>query len=198
MKKVLSVILLFMLACFFAQAQSLTDDQKWDSLISSLEAEDWMPANQLSLSLLNSIPAAEQNGNQAAMLRYMYILSESGLMDLGKVDKPEALKKVIGFVGKPIMLPGHPVSVKQGFNSITSTSNGADTLFVTAANKKATSIFAFEYIVLKQKWTDADLNANAGKIWRLGGILKSINVEGNMFKRFKLLIDEGTAEEQQP
>lgn len=148
--------------------------------------------------MLNSIPAADQNGNKAAILRYMYILSESGLMDLGKVDKPEALKKVIGFVGKPILLPGHPVSVKQKFNSITSASNGADTLFVTATNQKGTSIFAFEYIVLKTKWTEADLNANNGKVWRLGGILKSITVEGNIFKRFKLMINEGTAEEQQP
>jgi hypothetical protein len=196
-KKILLAIL-FTVSCLGIRAQSLTDDQKWDSLISSLETEDWVPANQLSLSLLNSIPATEVNGNQAAVLRYMYILSESGLMDLGKVTKEEALKQVIGFVGKPILLPGHPVSVKQAFNSITSASNGADTLFVTAANRKATSIFAFEYIVLKNKWTDTDLSANAGKIWRLGGILKSIKVEGNMFKRFKLLIDEGTAEEQQP
>ncbi|RWY49377.1 hypothetical protein [Mucilaginibacter gilvus] len=195
MKKLLFAAL-FLLISFGARAQPTTDDQKWNTLISSLEAEDWVPANELSLALLNSIPAAEQNGNQAAVLRYMYILSESGLMDLEKVTKKEALKKVIGFVGKPILLPGHPVSVKQKFNSITSASNGCDTLFVTATNRKGTSIFAFEYIVLKTKWTEADLNANAGKIWRLGGILKTIKVEGDMFKRFKLMINEGTAEEQ--
>lgn len=197
MKRLLFTTLLF-LSFSVARAQSANDDQKWSNLISSLETEDWVPANQLSLSLLNSIPATEANGNQAAVLRYMYILSESGLMDLGKVTKEEALKQVIGFVGKPILLPGHPVSVKRAFNSITRASGGADTLFVTATNRKATSIFAFEYIVLKNKWTEADLNTNAGKIWRLGGTLKSISVEGNMFKRFKLLIDEGTAEEQQP
>jgi hypothetical protein len=196
MKRLLFAALIF-LSFSVARAQSADDDQKWSSLISSLEAEDWPTANKLSQSLLNSIPQADINGNQAAALRYMYILSESGLMDLGTVTKPEAFKKVIGFVGKPILLPGHPIAIKQAFNSITKTENGTDTLFVTATNRKATSIFAFEYIVLKNKWTEADLNANNGKVWRLGGILKSISVEGNMFKRFKLMIDEGTAREQE-
>lgn len=196
MKKLLFAVL-FLFSFLGVSAQSATDDQKWDSLIKSLEAEDWVPANQISESLLKGIPTAEQNGNRAAALRYMYILSESGLMDLGKVTKPEALKKVIGFAGKPILLPGHPVSVKQASNSILSASNGPDTLFINATNRRGTSIFAFEYIVLKTKWTEADLNANVGKVWRLGGILKSITVEGNMFKRFKLMIDEATAEEQQ-
>jgi hypothetical protein len=38
-----------------------------------------------------------------------------------------------------------------------------------------------------------DFKNNVGKICRLGGTIRSINVEGNMFPRFRIIVDHGTA-----
>jgi hypothetical protein len=178
-------------------AQSLTHSSEWRELIASLRNEDWQKANTLSLQLLNKTPDDEENNIGVALLRYMYIHAEAGLLNLRKVTKDEAIKTVQGFTGKLIILPSHPVSVKQAFNSIMMHNEKTDSLFITSTNNAATQIFSFEYIVLDDKWSVEDFKNSIGKIYRLGGRLKSISVEGNMLPRFRIIIDQGIANSEE-
>lgn len=197
MKRIILSLCLSLLVFANTQAQSLTHSKDWNTLLGLFEKEDWQAANKLSLTILNKTPKKQRDGADAAKVRYMYIYSEAGLMNIKKATKTEALKKVSGMTGRMVTLPGHPVSLKDDFNSIRKSDHETDSLFVTATNKAATSIFGFEYIILDNKWTKDDLKANAGKIFRISGTLRSIKVEGNMFPRFRILIDHGTAVEQQ-
>jgi hypothetical protein len=143
------------------------------------------------------MPNADPEDPTAALLRTMYIHSEAGLLNAAKVTQAEAIKAVKGFTGKIIILPGHRVALKWALNTIQMVNEKTDTLFVTETNRKGTDIFAFDYVILNNKWTKDDLKANAGKIFRISGTLRSIKVEGNMFPRFRILIDHGVAVEQQ-
>ena len=162
-------------------------------MITSLQNEDWQNANTLSSSLLNKISKEEQGDPAACMLRYMYIFSEAGLMNLNKVSQSDALKKVIGFTGQMVILPAHLISLKNAFNSIELVNDKTDSLFITATNIKATSIFSFEYIILDSKMSLDDFNNHVGQKCRLGGIIRSISVEGHIFPRFRLIIERGIA-----
>jgi len=197
MKRLILLFSLLSVLILNAHAQSLTHSSEWRNLIVSLQNEDWQNANTLSLQLLNKTPDDEENNIGVALLRYMYIHSEAGLLNLRKVTKDEAIKAVQGFTGKLIILPSHPVSLKQGFNSIMMHNEKTDSLFITSTNKTATQIFSFEYIVLDDKWHVEDFKNSVGKIYRLGGMLKSISVEGNMLPRFRIIIDQGIAESEQ-
>lgn len=196
MKKIILLLSLSVLI-LNGHAQSLTHSSEWRELVTNLQNENWQNANPLSLQLLNKTPDDEENNVGVALLRYMYIRSEAGLLSLNKVTKDEAIKAVTGFTGKWILLPAHPISLKLDFNSIRMHNEKTDSLFITATNKAATSIYSFEYIILQDKWPTADFRNNAGKIYRLGGILKSISVEGNMMPRFRIIIDQGIASGEQ-
>ena len=175
---------------FGLKAQSITTDEEWGKLIGFLSAEQWDGANSLSLQFLKRIPDANKDGNEAAVLRYMYIYSEAGLMNERKVTKAEAQKKVSAHVGHRVVLASHPLTSKEGFNSIQLVNDKTDTLVVSAANRKATQIFSFEYILPKKAFPLDEFKNNEGKVYEVIGRIKSINVEGNMFPRFKIFIDE--------
>src|SRR4051812_36601978 len=118
MKKV--ILVLFIIAAFLsnADAQSLMQTPEWHNLVTSLQNENWPQANALSLSLLNKSPKDEPGDLVAALLRYMYIHSEAGLLNMKKVSKNEALKAVAGFKGQLIILPPHPVVLKYQLSGI--------------------------------------------------------------------------------
>lgn len=89
-------------------------------------------------------------------------------------------------------MPGHPVALKYALNTIQLVNNKTDSLFITATNRNGTDIFSFEYVVLKDKWPIDDFKNQDGKVYRLGGIIKSLTVEGNFLPRFRIIIDQGT------
>ncbi|RYU87261.1 hypothetical protein EWM62_16235 [Mucilaginibacter terrigena] len=190
MKKILALFVLLLMISINLKAQSITKDEEWDKLIGYLSAEQWDGANSLSLQFLKRIPDADKDGDEAAGLRYMYILSEAGLMNEQKVTKNEAQKKVAAFAGRRVILAGHPLTSKEGFNSIQLVNDKTDTLMVTASNIKATQIFSFEYIIPKKAMPLDEFKNNAGKVYGVSGRIKSIKVEGTMFPRFKIYIDE--------
>ena len=113
--------------------------------------------NKLSLQCLSKVPQAENESFIAAMLRYIVIYSESGLMNDGKVTQKQALDKVKQYAGHYIVLPAHPLTLKFAFNSIGMRDDKfTDTLNICASNLKATNIHCFEYIILKDKWPEDD------------------------------------------
>jgi hypothetical protein len=191
MKKI--ILALFFIIAFLsnAGAQSLMGSQEWRDLINNLQAESWQDANTKSLSLLNQMPNAAPDDPSAALLRTMYIHSEAGLLNSGKVTQDEAIKAVKGFTGKMIILPGHRVALKWALNTIQMVDEKTDTLFVTETNRKGTDIFAFDYIILDNKWSVEDFKNRDGELYSLGGIIKSIAVEGHMLPRFKIIIERG-------
>jgi hypothetical protein len=122
----------------------------------------------------------------------MYIYSEAGLMNLRKITQAQALKNVVEFTGKFVALPAHPILLTKGFNSIQMVNEKTDSLFIVSTDKAAAAIFCFEYVILNDKWPLADFKASAGKMFRLGGKIQSIKVEGDIFPRFRIIIEEGT------
>jgi hypothetical protein len=189
------IVFLFLSLTFISNAisQTIIHTTEWKELMTSLKNENWQDANTLSLSILNKIPKDGDGDVAAAMLRYMYIFSEAGLMNLNKVTKSEALKCVVGFTGQWVILPSHPISLKRDFNSVRLVNGKTDSLFITSTNVDATSIFSFEYIILDEKWPIDDFKNNVGDRCRLGGTIRSISVEGNMFPRFRITLDHSTA-----
>jgi hypothetical protein len=189
------VILSLFALLFFTvvKAQSpIRESKDFSDLITSLQNEDWQNANRLSLSCLKKAPENDKDNVDAALLRYMFIYSEAGLMNDQKVSKSQALKNIINFKGQLIILPGHPVALKYALNTIQLVNNKTDSLFITATNRNGTDIFSFEYVILKDKWPIDDFKNQDGKAFRLGGIIKSLTVEGNFIPRFRIIIDQGT------
>ena len=173
-----------------ANAQSITETPEWSNLIKALDNEQWADADKLSLELLKKAPDNGPNDPMVAVLRYMYIHAEAGLMNDGKLTQDQALKDVIAFKDKMVVLPGHPIAVKHAFNSIQMVNEKTDSLYIAATNSNATSIFSFEYIILKDKWPVEDFKSREGKVFILGGHIQSITVEGNILPRFRIIIDQ--------
>jgi hypothetical protein len=191
MKKIILTLFLAITFLSDAGAQSLMESQEWRDLINNLQTENWQDANTKSLTLLNQMPNAAPDDPTAALLRTMYIHSEAGLLNSGKVTQDEAIKAVKGFTGKMIILPAHRVALKWALNTIQMVNEKTDTLFVTETNRKGTDIFAFDYIIPENKWSVEDFKTRDGEFYSVGGIIKSIAVEGRMLPRFKIIIEHG-------
>jgi hypothetical protein len=192
MTKNITFILLFLLTLTSVRAQSITNSKEWSDLINNLENENWQKSDSLSLICINKIPKSEMEGVEASLLRYMYIYSEAGLINARIITKSQALSHVKNLTGHSIILPAHPITLKEAFNSIEMVNDKTDSLAITATNIAATEIFCFEYVIMKDKWPIDNFKAEAGKNYRLGGLIKSINVEGNMLPRFRLILEDGT------
>ncbi|TSD63967.1 hypothetical protein FFF34_015490 [Inquilinus sp. KBS0705] len=189
MKKWFIVSLLALVVCN-VKAQSVIAEKDWTELIGNLTKEQWQQANKLSEAYLKKIPVEAIEDTEASVLRYMYILSTSGLMNTRKFSKEEGLKKVAMFKGHKIVLPSHPITLKTGFNSVQLVDSKPDSLMITATNLKATEIYSFEYIIPKKPMTLEEFKNAEGKMCRVEGLLQSIKVEGSIFPRFKIFIDD--------
>ncbi len=194
MRKIALTLLLLALVVVL-KAQTITETPEWNKLIAALQDEQWQNASDLSNQCLKKASESEPKSEIIPVLRYMVILSESGMMNDGKLTQQQAISAVKRFEGQEIALPGHPISLKNvAFNSVTMVNKKTDSLYVVASNKKATDIFAFEYIILKEKWPEDDFKLNVGgKCW-LSGILSSISVEGHMLPRFRMIINDARYE----
>src|ERR1700759_1685314 len=118
MRKIL-LTLLFLAVAFISKAQSITETPEWNKLITALQDEKWQDASDLSNRCLKKAGETEPQSDIIPVLRYMVILSESGLMNDGKLTQEQAISAVKQFEGQEITLPGHPVSLKRAaFNSV--------------------------------------------------------------------------------
>jgi hypothetical protein len=185
-----TVLLLVLCGTFTkAEAQALISTAQWKILIDCLNEEKWQQAATLSNAYLLKVPKTRIDEDAPAILRYMYITSEAGLMNSKQLTKEKAFKNVAGFAGHNIILPAHPIALKTAFNSIELVNDKTDTLEVTAANKIATDIFSFEYIIPERPYSLDEFKRNKDKMCRIGGRLKSIKTEGLSFPRFRIVID---------
>jgi hypothetical protein len=86
----------------------------------------------------------------------------------------EELEKIVNnFVGKKIVFPFRRIAIKcRGeFNYICASDDAKNKTITAATNKKGTSIFAFEYVQLKE---DFDFDKHKGETAAIGGVVKSI------------------------
>lgn len=158
-----------------------------------LKQENWQAANDMSLAMLNKVARDNQN-DDAALLRYLYIYSEAGLMTLNELPKSEEIKKVIGFTGQRVILPPRPISLIRDYNSIRMVHGKTDSLSTTVVNKNGTSIFSFEYFIPGKPWPVEDFKKNAGKLCTIEGTIRSISVEGeDIFPNFRIILDHCVA-----
>jgi len=194
MKKIIILLFFVFAFCTVVRGQELISDEQFQKLIGFLNEENWQESAKLSEGLLLKIPANQQDDDAPAIVRYMYITSEAGLMYMGKVTKAEALKNVTGFTGHTIFLPSRTVSLKFGLNYIVSSDNKTDTLSISGTNRKGTDLFTFESIVPAKPITKDELKGYEGKLFRIGGRLKSIKVAGNMLPHFIMVIDNAILE----
>ena len=191
MKKNILTLLFAIAFLSNVRGQSLMESQEWRDLINNLQTENWKEANTKSLSFLNKMPNAAPDDPTAALLRTMYIHSEAGLLNSGDLTQDEAIKAVKGFTGKMIILPAHRVALKWALNTIQMVNEKTDTLFVTETNRRGTDIFDFDYIILDNKWSVEDFKNRDGEFYSIGGIIKSIVVEGHVLPRFRIIIERG-------
>jgi hypothetical protein len=183
-------LVLLLISLSQTKAQGQTSDINFQKIIGYLQAEDWKNASISVATCLAHIPAEKDNDDAASILRYMYIFSESGLMNDGRLTQEEAMSAVKSFQGKNIILAGHPISLKEGFKVIELSNNKTDTLFVTASNNNNTNILAFEYIVPAKPISMDDFKTRVGQVCRVRGRLKLISVEGHLLPRYHMIIDD--------
>ncbi|MBE9583909.1 hypothetical protein IM792_05570 [Mucilaginibacter sp. JRF] len=194
MKKAIILSLLLFVFIVRAKAQSTISQQEFGDLIAVLNKEDWEKVDPVLKDYLDRIPKQNVNDGQAAILRYMYITAQSGLMYSKKLSKDEALKKVKKFEGLTILRPWNTLSSKQRLNMLSPHNNTIDTLFITQTNKAGTDLYSFEYIALAEKLDKDHFDKMTGSLCRVLGTINSITVEGNMFPRFKMKISDAKLE----
>jgi hypothetical protein len=162
--------------CRHAQAVKNSDtitETQWHDIVKALVQENWSTAFALSAENLKRAGEAATDPKKLAMLRYVYLLSAAGKVFEGTMTYDELEKAVKDHVGKQIAFPPRPIKLEcQGeFNLICGSEKEKNKAMVTASNRKATSIFAFEYIEFKDK---VDFAKNAGKKGEITGIIKDI------------------------
>ncbi|PWK74242.1 hypothetical protein LX99_04044 [Mucilaginibacter oryzae] len=194
MKK--AIILLFILSVAFTKshAQQLVPDDQFSTLIGFLNEENWPGAAKLSDDILKNIPKNRQDDDGPAVVRYMHIIAEAGLMYMGKATKEEALKNVEGFTGHLIITPSRFVALKYGLNRIVSSEDKPGNLGSSCTNRKGTDLYTSESIILAQPITAEEFKTFEGKLFRIGGVLKSISVAGSMLPHFNIEINEAILE----
>lgn len=177
MKATLTLIFLFIFllnahAQEKEQAGKLTDVQL-NSLFSELANENWKEAFNLSSKYLEQLKN-DDGAQSIANLRYILIYSAAGSVSIGKLSYEDLEKELPKVVDKKIATPFHPLGVEcrpPMFNYICKTKEGEYDASTTATNRKATSIFAFEYIKLAKKF---DIDKHQEKLATVIGTVDKI------------------------
>ncbi len=174
-------VLFFALAsfAFTASAQSSTGpdsltDKQWDELFDKLANERWKEAFDLSsgyITRLKNDDSADSIGN----LRYILIYSAAGAVSVGDLSYDDLEKELPKVVGKKIVTPFRPLGIEcqpPMFNHICGSKEKGDSdAMTTATNRQATSILAFEYIKLADRF---NFSKHKGKPAAVVGIANEI------------------------
>lgn len=192
MKWIQCILLIALPFWGFTQEKSFLTNNDWSKIINNLSNENWDSANKEASIFLGKYTGVNINNRDAGVLRYMFIISESGLVNEKKIEGTTALDSIKKFIGLKIILPGRKLSVKHGLNVIIPYHNNTDTLFTTATNKIETEIFCFEYIIPDKKIPMVEFKRTIGWIATFEGILSSIKLDGQTLPRYKLYISDAT------
>jgi hypothetical protein len=174
-------------ACRVHQQQpTIITEDDWDNMIEYLSASDWEKAEQETLRHLKRFSKSEENSEDAAIIRYMYIRCVGAQLATDK-DKSAADKKVKNLVNKPIITPVLTYKTKGLFNYF-SLNEAKDAIFLCAANDEATNIFCFETYQMKDKRIIENITDYEGEDMRIKGVIKSISAGGFALPRLDILV----------
>ena len=152
-------------------------EQQWNDLYAALDNEDWNGAADHSAKYLRQLKD-EGDKKSLARLRYMFIFASAGRVIERKMSFEELGKALRELVGKEIILPARELrtTCPPPMNTICVRSEGNYDLSSAASNNHGTSIHAFEYIKLQEKF---DAQGHNGDIGAVGGILTSFQLNPN-------------------
>jgi hypothetical protein len=179
MKRISQIVIVIALVSIFAAAQAAKsdaiDDQQWNELVTALEGENWDTAAKLSSEYLKTVKS-DDGPRGLERLRFMYLYSAAGRVSSGKMSFEDLEKQLKDFVGKQVMLPALSISgsCTKARPPLFNTICGGDDptrVMITSTNKTATTIHAFVYIQLNEKFDPAK---NENKLGSVIGKIDSI------------------------
>ena len=195
MKKSLSTLIILIVSIrLFAQNSQSEFENTYSKLIENLTNENWVMTDSLTTYLLYKINNLDSMTHEKKVLRYISIYSTAGLLNEKSITKEKALIKVKKYEGLEMIMPAHPIKKNCYINCTYLASDRKNTLFSGVNNSKGTQIFSFEYIKMKDPIDENSIKKIEGKFVSLKGKLKKVNLEGNMFPRFKMEFINGETE----
>ena len=168
------------------QAEYHLSQKDWNDIIVVLTAEKWGEAEKLSAKFMKKFN--DDNSDDAAILRYMYIRSVSAQLGDHKYSKAAALKKVNGMVGKLMITPPREFNPKRMFNGLKVSEDG-DSFITCSSNSDMTVIHCFEYYFFKDPSIVKSPENYTGKSLRLAAYIKSIDAAGDSMPRFEINLE---------
>jgi hypothetical protein len=180
MKRIAVLILLVCAAAGAATArQSAGSDEvtekQWQEVLSAVSGEEWDTAFALSSKYMNLL---KEEDERLPRLRYIYLYAAAGRVSVGGMDYDALGQAIKGLEGKSISLPYRTILARcQGeLNFICGSQGPEDRLMVAATNKTGTTILAFEYVQLKEKF---DAAAHEGEEASINGRIDAIKPNPN-------------------
>jgi hypothetical protein len=174
--KILITIAALFIGLSQSYAQTLTHED-FKGLIPYLKIEDWKSAFEESSQFLKS--ADKDTSEFHAIILYINIFSAAGMVTENKMTYKELKKNIMKFQGQKIIMPAHPVTMKDGALrqikfDVTDSTNEA---FTSATNSKGSNILCFEKFLFKDK---INLDEFPEKSYvRCGGTLEKIETNPN-------------------
>jgi hypothetical protein len=186
MKRFISIsVLIFLTLCsvFAQRSKSVTTltDKQWQVLVSALENEDWNAVAAYSLKYIKQLRYGDKE-NALPRLRYDFIFACAGKATEGKMSQEQLKAALRGFIGKEVEEPARQITTSFKASSY---NNKIYDLLIAPTNHQGTSIFAFEYINLQDKF---DFASHQGQWAIVNGTLKSIEINPNVLRLWALRI----------
>lgn len=144
--------------------------KEWDALTEAFNKEDWTLATALSSAAMGKLKG-ENDKQQLAQLRYLYVYALTGKIAQGKASYAELEKAIPSFIGREFVMPSRTIlaDCSEKVNYICPVKDENQVLRVTAADKSA-AIHLFEYVKLSEKF---DASKNDRKAATLSAILET-------------------------
>lgn len=129
-------------------ATPVTEDD-FQKVLVAVSNEDWDTAVGLSSQYLKQM---KDDDKRLLRLRYIYLYAAAGKVSEGRMEFDDLAQSAKEFVGTDVVLPYRPITLecKGAMNFIRPSNDKKDHLMVAATNKTGTTIFAFEYVQLKE------------------------------------------------
>jgi hypothetical protein len=180
MNRIAVVILLLCAAYPAALAQGSktpteVSEKQWQDVLVAVSNEEWDNAFQLASRYIKQM---KEDDERLPRLRYIYLYAAAGRVSAGVMSFDELERVVKDFNRKEIVLPYRPIAVDchGDLNFICATESSKDKLVVAASNKTGTTIHAFEYVQLKEKF---DAASHQGENASIGGVIDAIKLNPN-------------------
>lgn len=156
-------------------APAEVSEKQWQEVLSAVSGEQWGAAFALASKYLKLL---KEDDERLPRLRYIYLYSAAGRVSVGGMGYEELERVVKDFAGKEVALPYRTVLAKcQGeLNFICGSQDSGDRLMATATNRMGTTILAFEYVQLKEKF---DAASHEGEEASIGGRIDAVKPNPN-------------------